>query len=178
MMCNCGYSISTMKKVKLSLDQIQAQAYDLSQEKRGWHFHILTKDCLLNQSGEHVFLLESHDNEEVFVHYCSEKPVEVGKKLAKLLHGEDIVRDNPLKESIEMPDAVAEIINRAKALNTACIAWHHHLLFPGCVFNRHAGKWTLIFEDPENRQILENVSDAEPRFELQEIETLFYEQRV
>jgi hypothetical protein len=165
------------KKIELPLDQIEAYALRFSQEKCSWHFHILTGDCMLNQSCEHAFILESPTSEEFFFHHCSEKPMEAGKRLAKLLHGNDIVQDSPVEGISQMPAAAAEIIIRAKELSANGTLWHHHMLFPDCVFNKHPGSWTIMFEDSDRKQILESVSDREPRPELKEIETLFYGQR-
>ncbi len=135
----------------------------------------MTQDCSLNDSSQYALILESPDSEEVFAHYCSEKPMDIGKRLVKLLHRTDIMQEGT--EIKEMPSAAVMIINRAKELNAKGIQWHHYMLFPDCMFNNHKGKWTILFEDCTNKQTLESVTSNEPISELKEIETLFYKQQ-
>lgn len=164
------------KQKERTLDEIEALAQQSFQKKQGWHFHILTRDCLLNDSDSYVLILETSVNEEIFVHCCSEKPIAVSKRLSQLLHGQDIVRETFASETPQMAETAVKIINRAKELSTKGILWHHHMLFPDCIFNNHKGQWTLMLEDLENEQTLESVSDCEPLPALKEIETLFYGQ--
>jgi hypothetical protein len=65
---------------------------------------------------------------------------------------------------------------RAKELNGQGVEWHHHMLFPGCAFNKHGQKFTLVFEDPEKHAVIENVTEEEPTGDLKLIEKLFYAQ--
>ena len=51
------------------------------------------------------------------------------------------------------------------------------MLFPDCAFNKNKGKWALILEDPQSKEILESVTDHEPKEDLKQIETLFYGQQ-
>lgn len=167
---------SAWQRTELSLAGIEAHAQQLSQDKLSWHFHILTEKCTLNESCEHALILESPSNEELFVHLCSFKPMDTSKRLVKLLHGQDIVQKVVLGEISDIPPAAVEMISRAKELSANGILWHHHMLFPDCVFNSLKGKWTIVFEDPESKQTLESVTDQEPKQELKEIEALFYQQ--
>ncbi len=103
--------------------------------------------------------------------------MELGKQLVQLLHKEDIVQAAPFATAGKIQPCAMNIINRAKELCTKGDLWHHHMLFPDCIFNKHQGKWTIMFEDLENKKIMESISDEEPRSVLREIEILFYKQK-
>jgi hypothetical protein len=76
------------------------------------------------------------------------------------------------------PSPAAErILERAKQLNSQGKRWHHHMLFPICRYNRHSGKWVIVFEDRKANGIIESLSDDEPKGDLRYIETLFYQQK-
>jgi hypothetical protein len=45
------------------------------------------------------------------------------------------------------------------------------------MFNNSKGKWTIIFEDQENNEVIESVTKDEPKSDLQHIEKLFYAQK-
>lgn len=51
------------------------------------------------------------------------------------------------------------------------------MLFPNCMFNKNKDKWAIIFEDQERNEIIESVTDKEPKTDLQYIESLFYSQK-
>lgn len=51
------------------------------------------------------------------------------------------------------------------------------MLFPDCTFNKHKGKWAIIFEDAERGEILYSISTTEPKDDLKHIETAFYAQK-
>ena len=50
-------------------------------------------------------------------------------------------------------------------------------LFAGCnPVSGCQGKWMIIFEDLEKKEILESVTEKEPKADLKQIESLFYQQ--
>ena len=51
------------------------------------------------------------------------------------------------------------------------------MLFPGCKYNKHGDKWVIVFEDMEKGEIIESISEDEPKSDLQHIEGLFYSQK-
>ena len=69
-----------------------------------------------------------------------------------------------------------EIEKIANKLNSKDKNWHHHMLFPKCVLNKQPGKWNIVFEDPETKQITEVIYDHEPKEDLRKIEVLYYSQ--
>ena len=164
-----------MKQIDVSLSIIEEKAVQLSREKKSWHFHILTKDCSLNRFSGVALILENPESDELYVSICSEKPMDLGKRLVEMLHGKDITKKTHV--STDLPAAAKKIIDRAKELSGANIPWHHHMLFPNCVFNTHPGCWTIVFEDPEHNTVLESFSADEPKPVLKELEAIFYTQR-
>ncbi len=165
-------------RTELPVEAIEPLARQLADTQKNWHFHILTKDCALNRSNSYELIIENAGSEEVFLLRCNEKPMALGQKLAKLLHGEDIVGASETDKKAECSPDALNIISTAKELTATGIFWHHHMLFPDCIFNMHRGHWTLVLEDPESKDLLEYVSTHEPTTELKIIETLFYSQKI
>lgn len=159
----------------ISVEQILQKAREYHAGKQSWHFHILTPECCLNDRSEYALVLESAIPSSTFVNYSVTRPLEAGKVLVQLLHGDDVT----LEETSDLSNAstgAKEILQKALQLSAEHRFWHHHTLFPDCSFNKNKGKWTIIFEDQENNEILESVSDSEPKADLKHIETLFYGQ--
>ncbi len=167
---------SVLKQTETTLEAIEAIAEKLCREERSWHFHILTKDCIFNDGADFALILESSDSQECFVNYCLEKPTELGKRLVKLLHGEDVLQEVASGNAGEIQADGRRIITRAQELGHRGTLWHHHMLFPDCIFNEDKGKWTITLEDLERQEILKSVSNDEPKKVLREMERIFYQQ--
>lgn len=161
-----------------SIEEIEVIANNLQANSQSWHFHILTPKCQLNTEKRFAFILEDSSNNNSYVCYSDKPYMEVGKKLVKLLHGDKIAsgeqkaEQSNVKEKLE----ITQIIRRANELKRSGKQWHHHMLFPDCIFNKHHGNWALVFEDPETGEIIESVSSSEPKEDLCKIETLYYQQ--
>lgn len=165
-----------MKQV--SLENIQQAAKKLANTDKDWHFHILTPECQLNDQPKYALILENTSENQFLVHYSDEPAMDVGQQLVKLLHGDDVVGDTGVEESQSTPssDKVKTILDKAEKMNQTGQFWHHHMLFPECKFNRHQGRWTIIFEDQDTGEVLESVSEDEPKSDLKLIKSLFYQQ--
>lgn len=163
---------------KISPEELKRKAHYFAESGKNWHFHILTPGCILNDSGRYAFILENSTDGEVYFHTSDKILRDLGKELAKLLHGNDIIKDDDSEESYEHEVSLAakQILDHARELNLQHKIWHHHMLFPLCTFNESKGKWNLILEDPDNDLLLKSPSDEEPKADLKEIETLFYSQ--
>ncbi len=161
----------------MTAQDIKALAEQFSKEKKNWHFHILTPECQLNDSDKFALVLEDlTDNQDYVV--CSDEPyLGVGRELVKLLHGDDVVKDEPEENIVPPSEQVGRLLVRAKQLTEKEKFWHHHMLFPGCKYNKHGNKWVIVFEDQEQGKIIESVSENEPKSDLQHIERLFYNQQ-
>jgi hypothetical protein len=159
-----------------TIEQIMEKAMKLQKQRKRWHFHMLTPDCIFNKhKDKHAFVLENETDSQSFVNYSDKRYMKQGKILVKMLHGNEIISDKTLKQKGD--GNIDTIIERAKELNKRGIHWHHHMFFPDCVFNKNKGKWCIIFEDKETGEVIESVSEGEPRENLGRIEALFYAQK-
>lgn len=148
----------------------------LSKNKKPWHFHILSSTCILNeQKRGFKLMLEDEEAKEIFFVNCEKKPNEEGKELLQLLYGKDILEET--KKAIEKNETSEEILRRVKDYTKEKIEWHHHMLFPQCIFNKRKGMWCILFEDPKNGECLQSYSEVEPREYLKNIESYFFSQK-
>jgi len=60
--------------------------------------------------------------------------MEEGKEVVKLIHGNKIVEDKETDAGIT-DENVKLMLEKAKKFNEQGIHWHHHMLFPDCIFN-------------------------------------------
>jgi hypothetical protein len=155
--------------------EIENLSKTFSDKGENWHFHILTPTCKLNEKDEYALILENTTEEDVYVCYSSKPYMDIGKKLVQLLHGRDVIQENDV-DLKEPSSQISKLLKRAEDLNKKEIFWHHHMLFPHCIFNKNKGKWNIIFEDTEYDVIIESVSDDEPKDDLKHIEEKFYNQ--
>jgi len=160
---------------EITLQEIEEKAIGFADDNKSWHFHILTPACLFNKSGKFAFILESSTDKEVFVNYSDVSVMNLGKTLLPYLHGQEIFKTSK-KENGTHP-LLNGILVRAKELNDNGKSWHHHMLFPDCIYNTHQGKWTIVFEDPETQEKKELVYINEPKDDLSQIEELYYKQK-
>jgi hypothetical protein len=119
-------------------------------------------------------VLECPEKKQAFVCYSDKAEKELGQELSPLLHGSKILNKDTTDKDYQSSATIRKIVERAKLLNKQGIEWHHHMLFPGCRFNKHSLKFTLVFEDPQAGETLESLSNEEPTNDLKQIEGLFY----
>jgi len=162
--------------IKASKDTILQTAQTLSQQKKSWHFHILTPQCQLNETNKFALILENCTDSKSYVTYSEKLYMTAGKVLIQVLHGDDVIQETKT-EHIPPSTEVKKLLKRAKELKELGTFRHHHMLFPDFIFNKNKGKWTIIFEDQEKNEIIEKISDDEPKNDLQHIEALFYRQK-
>ncbi len=158
-----------------TIEQLLKAAKDWHAEGMKWHIHMLTPDCVFNQrAGKHAFVLENDTTGEAYVVYSDEPNTEADHELLLLLHGDDILDEE--KGSTDSSNEHMQIIlEKAKRLNEQGLPWHHHILSPDCVFNKHREKWNMVFESEADGQRLEVLYDEEPVDDLRRIEILFFE---
>lgn len=150
---------------------------ELAASGKRWHPHVLSLDCRFNDRELCALILEASDQAEVFATYSEEPMMETARTLAALAHGERAVQADAASDSDASPK-VAEMMRRAKTLSGRGRHWHHHVLFPECIFNTHPGEWTIVFEDPETGETLESVTSDRPAKDIQVTETMFFAQSV
>lgn len=164
-----------MKEVPL--ETIRKAAHALANKGAPWHFHILTPNCAFNVRHQYAFVFEDSENSSHLVHYSDKLEHNLGQELAPLLHGSKILQKEQIDGKPGPSEDTKRIVERAKELRTQGIEWHHHLLFPGCQYNKNTPLYTLVFEDPEKSTTIENITDEEPTNDLKLIEGLFYAQQ-
>jgi len=161
---------------ELSLEEIRTKAFQFHENNTVWHFHILTPKCKFNKKSLYAFVLEGEDGAQRFIHYSKLPPNDLGKELAPLAHKSKVLDQKTTDVDYIPSETIKKIIDRARELNQQSIEWHHHVTFPGCQFNTNNSRFTLIFEDPETGDTIENASEKEPINDLKQIEPLFYSQ--
>jgi hypothetical protein len=158
-----------------TIHDIVLRAKEFSSEKTSWHFHLLTPNCALNTNKKkHATILEGKG--ETYVTYSETRYLNEGRELVQLLHGTSIVKKKHQDLPVHDPKIKA-ILEQAKTWNEQGHAWHHHVLFPDCAYNKHPGKWCIIIEDPDGKKAVESVSKEEPKANQKAIELLFYQQK-
>ncbi|MFC1600625.1 hypothetical protein ACFL25_00940 [Patescibacteria group bacterium] len=164
---------------KISSAKLVKTAKKLNEECKRWHFHILAPGCKFNKDKRYALILENTSDKEEFVHFCLKKPSRTGKKLVEMLHGKGISKKKKKevhKKLKKLSAKVEKMIKRATELNAKGFSWHHHVLFPDCMFNKDSRYWTLVFEDSLNHEVIEERFKDEPIEALLKIEPLFYAQ--
>ena len=161
-------------KDDVTLEQIRQQARAYHNAKRTWHFHILAPNCVLNKDSRYVFMLECPGQQQVLVHHSNQAEKALGQELLALLHGNEVLQQATTSTTYQSSPEISAIIAKAEILNEQGVAWHHHMLFPGCQFNKHPSQFTLVLEDGQSGQMLESVTNDEPINDLKQIEPLFY----
>jgi hypothetical protein len=160
---------------EITIQEVMEKAKEWQKEGKKWHFHMLTPDCMFNErKDKHTFVLENETDDEVFVVYSDERYMKEGQELVQIIHGKEIMAEGskPVED-----ENIKLILEKAKRFNENGIHWHHHMLFPNCIFNKHKGKYCIVFEDKEENKIIESVSDEEPKENLNKIEVLYYQQK-
>lgn len=142
-----------------------------------WHFHVFPPGCAFNsQPDRFALVLEDRSGDETFVVYGNHPFIDASQELVTLLHGDTVLDQQKAKTQSGNP-GIQQVLERAVALIDRNQFWHHHMFFPNCVFNRQAGMWNLIFEDPETGEVLETVYPEEPLADLNRLEVLYFSQK-
>lgn len=161
---------------EITLETGRSKAREWHAEGKSWHFHALAPDCIFNErEGQYTLLLENHTDNQVFAVYSAGDFVKVSQELVKLLHGAKIL-DKEAAQTTSNEEAIQSVLARAAEIRRTGGCWHHHMLFPDCVLNQHAGKWNIVFEDPETDQSTEILYDEQPVADLRRIEVAYFEQ--
>ena len=160
----------------VSIKRVVELAEQWQSERKEWHFHMLTPDCVFNERNDkYAFVLENRSDQDTYVAYSDFGYMEEGKRLSQLMYGEEFVRESREPEN-PGNSSVGRILAKTKELTEKGIPWHHHMLFPDCIFNKHKGKWNIVFEDHDSEDVLESVTDTEPIPDLRAIEALYFAQ--
>ena len=166
---------------KVTSKKILKTARGLDKEGKRWHFHILTPGCVFNKDKRFALILENTSEKEQFIHFYLKKPSKTGQKLVEMLHGMGISKKGKISDvtlkNTKLSAKVELMVKRAIELNLKGFSWHHHVLFPDCMFNKDSRYWTLVFENPLDNEAIEERFKEEPIEALSQIEPLNYVQK-
>ena len=159
---------------EIQVERVRELATLYQEEGKSWHFHMLTPGCTLNQRDDkHALVLEDRTDDKTWVVYSDQEEVKLGQVLVKMLHGDTILDKEEATRSPTDP-GLASILKRIEGLNETAEIWHHHMLFPDCVFNNYPGKWTILIEDESKNETIELLYDEEPVDDLRQIEVRYF----
>ncbi|MFN8015088.1 MAG: hypothetical protein U0R17_00575 [Acidimicrobiia bacterium] len=158
---------------QLSYDQICSKGLELADSVYKWHFHVMSPDCVLNEFDSFAFVLEDETNHQSYV-YCSNKAEkQLAQELSPLLHGKDVMDESSTNDEYSPSEIVLQMRQSALDLNSKQSPWHHHMLYPACVFNVHAPNYVLMLESVDTKPLI-NVTSYDPNDDLKQIENLFF----
>jgi hypothetical protein len=158
----------------MTLDEIREMVRTWCEGGARWHFHALAPGCAFSaQRDRHALVLENRTDCQTYVVYSDEAFAEISQELVKMLHGESIL-DKEQARAASSNATFERILQHAQELRQRGIAWHHHMLFPDCILNRHRGKWNIVFEGDEDEEIVEMLYDEEPTADLRKIEVAYF----
>lgn len=156
--------------VQVPLADCRALGGALQAARATWHFHVLSPVCLHNPFPGNFALVIEQDGQGPMIADAGKAFPEVDKDLVKLLHGDDIL-DGP--NASNPGRGRSRLLDHVQSLQDAREAWHHHMHFPGCVFNPHPGKWSISVES--EKMLLAEAFDVEPRDVLRDVEHCYFE---
>ncbi len=162
--------------IEISIEEVRKKARLWHAQKEDWHFHVLAPHCSFNtRRDKYALVLENRTNNRTYVVFSNDKFVKVSQELVKLLHGDRIL-DKEKATTARGSEKMQVVLQKARDLNQRNRSWHHHMLFPDCIFNEHRGKWNIAFEEDEEDTIVEILYDEQPVDDLRLIEVLYFRQ--
>ena len=145
----------------------------LAKQARGWHFHMLAKDCAYNKKkGKFALIVEDEGTGKSGISYFDEMPLYESRRLAEMTYGENFLAAEGGKTSENQNFLF--MLDLAKKLDKAKKAWHHHHFSTVCKYNLHKGKHCIVLEDEGTGKIYTAVYDKKPMEDLVKLEKLFY----
>lgn len=140
-----------------------------------WHFHVLSPACLFNTDRtKYALILENQTTGQICAVYSETGFSTLSQDMLKLLYGEKILARPDAPPNL--PDKrIEQILNRCEESSRENIPWHHHMLFPDCVFNDEPGKWNLVLEIGREPQVINISFDQQPLAALKRIEIAYFQ---
>ncbi len=160
---------------EITIDQAREKTSTWKKEGKAWHFHVLFPDCIFNtQNKKYAMVLEDRTSGETFVVYSVDGFAKISQEFLKLIYGDDILKTRAGADSKDKPSS--KLLAQAKIFKQNEVVWHHHMLFPDCIFNDHPGKWNIVMEGSGEKRTYSGVYDEEPVDEFQQIEIEYFKQ--
>jgi len=156
---------------EIALETCLELGQTLDRDGKAWHIHVFSPVCRFNPyPGAYGLVIEDNTAGITYIARSDVFP-EVDKDLVKILHGDDVLDEG--KGGAVAGAREVSFLDRITKLDGARANWHHHMSFPDCVFNPHAGKWTIMIESDAEPPFHETFDD-EPLDLLREIEVLYF----
>jgi hypothetical protein len=164
---------------------VQEISVDLAREKGrywqkqgdNWHFHVLFPECVFNtKSNQYALVMENHTTGQTYVAYSENGFTKFSQELLKLRYGDNILdEERTIAQSKEEP--TNPLFIQCAVFTRKNIPWHHHMLFPDCIFNQHPGKWNIILEGKGESRTINMLYDEEPLMDLQQLEIAYFKEK-
>jgi len=162
---------------KITLTEAREKAGSWHSQGYRWHFHVLFPGCVFNTNKEqYALVMENRSSDQTFVVYSDSGFAKVSQEFLKLIYGDNILdKTHSGMGTFSKPTGRA-IMKRCETLIRENIPWHHHMLFPDCIYNTHPGKWNLVLEGGGEDQTVSELYDEEPREDFQQMEIAYFEE--
>lgn len=157
-----------------SLAEIRSEAIELHENNSPWHFHVMSPECMLNTNDKYAFVLESPSDGLIMVHLSDKAEKDLASELSPLLHGSDVMDSKATAEGYSPSEIVLQMKERALDLNEKNVQWHHHMLYPDCVFNGYSPNHVLMIEDSSTGEAILSITEEDPKDDLKQIENLYF----
>lgn len=154
----------------IPMDECVGLAESLQAQSRRWHSHVIWPGCLESPYPDYAVVIEDPESGRSFISPSETFP-EVDKVLVRMLHGDDILDPRRKQGGSDAP-VESKVLDAVRAAVADSAAWHHHMCFPDCVFNREPGKWTISVESGD--EVCSESWDDEPTDVLWELEILCF----
>ena len=154
----------------IPMEECVGLAESLQAKSRRWHSHAIWPGCLESPYPDYAVIIEDSEGGRSFISPSDTFP-EVDKVLVRMLHGDDILDPRRSHGDADAP-VESKVLDVVRAAVAKGAAWHHHMCFPDCVFNREPGKWTISVESGDD--LCWESWDAEPTDVLWELEILCF----
>lgn len=161
--------------IEITIEEARQKARELEENQRKWHFHVLFPGCVFNESEEkNALVMEDRTSDVTYVVYSDQSMTTFGNELMRNYFSEIYPDHEDMESGGKYSDH--EILDQCRRLQQEGTAWHHHMLYPDCIFNDHKGKWNLVFESREAGLYLNETSEEEPLDILQQLEFAYFQQ--
>jgi hypothetical protein len=161
---------------EITIDQACELSRTWQTAGESWHFHVLFPDCVFNtQSNQYAMVLENRTTDQTYVVYSEIGFAKVSQELLKLHYGDNIL-DKSRVPSDHTDKPIKPIMDLSEGYSRNNIIWHHHMLFPDCIFNEHPGKWNIVLEGRGESQVVNALYDEEPLDDFQQLEIAYFKE--
>ncbi len=143
---------------KISPEELQEKVMNAG---TSWHHHCLSPECLFNDTGQEIILLEARDD----IYYCesSKKLREELEEHMYQLNSSTKKKQKPVKH--EVLDIIQEYVKNG-------VSWHFHITMPHC-FLSMSDKYLLILENDNTSEKQEWEFEEKPKELVRQIDDYY-----